>query len=160
MRFKQYLNELANIETGQAITAHEPSEKMSTSVINPHVMMEINRRFIVEFNNRILTPHEGIQLIRKILHRYHLDMPALYEPDPEGDEDVLDLKQFGQPHGVNVYGDTNLGTEVINKEPDGYLYFIYYLDDNGTYEFYAEIVDEDGLEELMADIEEEEKEEI
>ena len=159
MRFKNYLNELANIETGQAIEAHETTEESSSSVVNPLVMNEINRRFIVDFNNPIMSPYEGVQIIRKVLHRYGMDMPALYNPDPEGDEVILDLKQFGQPHGPNIFGDTNTGTQVVNMNPDAYLYFIYYLDDNGAYEFYAEITDEVGLEEIVAEAEAEEDEE-
>jgi hypothetical protein len=40
-----------------------------------------------------------------------------------------------------------------------YLYLIYYLTDDGRYEFYAELTDEEGLNEIMSDEEEDEEEE-
>jgi hypothetical protein len=158
MRFKEYLSELHNIETGQAIVAHEPTSRASSSVLNPKVYSEINYRLLNELNEIILSPETGIQKIRKVMHRFGLDMPALYEADIEGDEVVFDLKQFGQPHGPTLYGDYDTGTEVIDKNPDAYLYIIYYLTDEGNYDFYAEVTDEEGLDDIMSDEEDEEEE--
>lgn len=158
MRFKTYLQELANIEVGQAIEAHETTEENSSSVVTPKVFMDVNHHLIVELNDLILSPEQGIQKIRKVLHRFALDMPALYDIDPMGDEIVIELKQFGQAHGPTIYGDMKTGTEVVNMDPDAYLYFIYYLEDNGQYEFHAEMVDEAELEELLSDEEDEEDE--
>jgi hypothetical protein len=160
MRFKQYLNELANIEVGQAIDAHEPTDKESSDVQTPKVFMEINYRLIVELNDMILSPEQGIQKIRKVLHRFGLDMPALYEADPNGDEVIIAVKQFGQPHGITIHGEITTGADVVNGNPDGYLYFVYYLEDNGQYEFHAEILTEMGLQNLLSDEEIEEIEEI
>jgi hypothetical protein len=160
MRFKQYLNELANIEVGQAIDAHEPTDKESSSIETPKVFTEINHRLIVELNDVILSPEQGIQKIRKVLHRFGLDMPALYEAEPSGDEVILAVKQFGQPHGITIHGDITTGLDVTNGTPDGYLYFVYYLEDNGRYEFHAEILSDMGLEQLLSDEEIEEIEEI
>ena len=42
---------------------------------------------------------------------------------------------------------------------NNYLYLIYYLTDDGRYEFYAELTDEEGLNEIMSDEEEDEDEE-
>ena len=51
---------------------------------------------------------------------------------------------------------TNL---IPNKvEEIFYLYLIYYLTDDGRYEFYAELTDEEGLNEIMSDEEEDEEE--
>jgi hypothetical protein len=156
MRFKQYLNELANIEVGQAIDAHEPTEESSSSVLAPKVFAEINHRLITELNDMILSPESGIQKVRKVLHRYGMDMPALYEADPMGDEVVFDLYQFGEAQGVDIYGRFTTGTNVVNRNPDAYLYIVYYLENNGQYEFHAEVTNEEGLEEIIADEDEDE----
>ena len=160
MRFKQYLNELANIEVGQAIDAHETTDKESSAMETPKVFMDINHRLIVELNDMILSPEQGIQKIRKVLHRFSLDMPALYEANPMGDEIIIAIKQFGQPHGITIHGEITTGSDVVNSDPDGYLYFVYFLEDNGQYEFHAEILTEMGLQQLLSDEEIEEIEEI
>jgi hypothetical protein len=160
MRFKQYLNELANIEVGQAIDAHETTDKESSAMETPKVFMDINHRLIVELNDMILSPEQGIQKIRKVLHRFSLDMPALYEANPMGDEIIIAVKQFGQPHGITIHGEITTGSDVVNSDPDGYLYFLYFLEDNGQYEFHAEILTEMGLQQLLSDEEIEEIEEI
>jgi len=156
MRFKQYLQELANIKVGQAIEAHETTDKNSSDVLNPKVFVEVNHRMIVELNEMILTPHEGIQKIRKVLHRYGMDVPALYEPDEAGDEIIISLYQYGQAHGVTQSGVFTTGSEVQNRNPDAYLYIIYYLTDEGRYDFFAEMVDEQGLEDIINDNDDEE----
>lgn len=134
MNFKQYLEELHNIEVGQAVTAHEPTDRASMSVDNPLIVSEINTHFIREFNEVVLSPDAGLQKIRKVLHRYGFDMPALYEIDREGDEVVFDLNQFG-----------------MEIDPDYYLYVLYYLTDDGYYDFYAEVADDDRVEELTSE---------
>ena len=141
MNFKQYLEELHNIEVGQAVTAHEPTDKASMSVDNPLIVSEINTHFIREFNEVVLSPDAGLQKIRKVLHRYGFDMPALYEIDREGDEVVFDLNQFG-----------------MKMTPDYYLYVLYYLTDDGYYDFYVEVADDDRVEELTSEDEGEQEE--
>jgi hypothetical protein len=141
MNFKQYLEELHNIEVGQAVTAHEPTDKASMSVDNPLIVSEINTHFIREFNEVVLSPDAGLQKIRKVLHRYGFDMPALYEIDREGDEVVFDLNQFG-----------------MEMTPDYYLYVLYYLTDDGYYDFYVEVADDDRVEELTSEDEDEQEE--
>ena len=128
------LNELRNIEVGQAIDAHEPTEANSSSINNPRVRVEVNVRLDGELSVPIFAPQEGIQKVRKVLHRYGLDMPALYDVDFEGDELFFDLHQFGH-----------------ELENNYYLYLIYLLDDDGKYEFHAEVVDEEGMNEIASD---------
>lgn len=142
MNFKQFLNEWASIETGQAIIAHEPTEQASSSVMNRKVQAEINHLFLQEFTELILSPENGIQKVRKVLHRYGLDMPALYDADGEGDELVIAIEQYGE----------------ASMSPNLFLYLIYYLTDNGNYDFYAEITNQEGVEELLSDEEDDENE--
>lgn len=159
MRFRQYLSELYNIDQGQAEKKHEPTNEGSSSISNPKIRAEINFRLLNElsFLGNHLTPHSGIQAIRKVLHRYSLDLPALYDIDPEGDELAIELDQFGI---VFNYDETNefAKTDEVSKDPQvHYIYIIYYLDDSGQYEFHAEIVDEQGLDYIINDDEEDDE---
>ena len=151
MNFKQYLAEFHNIEAGQAFEKHETPTDGSISISNPKVRAEINYRLDGELDDIFLSPESGIQRVRKVLHRFSLDMPALYDADAEGDEIVIQIDQFG-----HVIDFTNLIPDKI--EPIFYLYLIYYLTDDGRYDFYAELTDEDGLNEIMSDEEEDEEE--
>ena len=143
MRFKQFLSEmeLAGIEPSQAEDAHEPTGEGKTSIDNPKIRMEANYRLTNELYTPFLSPEGGIQAIRKVLHRFGFDMPALYDADPEGDEIVFELDQYG------------IGDYETN------IYILYYLTDEGHYEFYAEIGDDERMEELMSDEELDEEEE-
>ena len=131
INFKAYLTE--EIQTGQAVLAHEPNDKQSLSVNNPVLVAKINSVFTIELSDIFLSPESGFQKVRKVLHRFGLDMPPMYGMDPDGDEIVLDVTQ---------YGDASLGS--------GLLYILYSLNDEGYYDFYAEINDETGIEELLA----------
>jgi hypothetical protein len=141
MNFKQFINELASIESGQAIIAHEPSEQSSSSIMNRRVQVEINHLFMQEFSELILSPENGIQKVRKVLHRYGLDMPALYDADSEGDEIIIAIEQYGNPEA----------------SPGIYLYLIYYLTDNGNYDFYAEITNDEGINAIISDDDEDDE---
>lgn len=143
MRFRQFLEELelTSIETGQAEKAHEPTGEDRIGIDNPKVRMEMNLRLVNDLYQPFLSPEGGIQAIRKVLHRFGFDLPALYDANPEGDEFVIDIEQFGQE---------NLSSN---------LYVIYYLTDEGGYDFYAEIGNESRMEELLSDDEEEDEEE-
>ncbi len=68
------------------------------------------------------------------------DMPALYDADPEGDEIAFEIEQFGQD---------NLATNI---------YILYYLTDEGHYEFFAEVGDDARMDELMTEGEEDNEE--
>ena len=142
MRFKEYLQELdlSGVEDAQAEKAHEPTGEASVQITNPKLRMEINYRLTNELYGAFLSPEGGIQAIRKVLHRYGFDMPALYDADPEGDEIVFEVDQFGQE---------NLSTN---------LYILYYLTDEGHYEFFAEVGDDARMDELMAEGEEDNEE--
>ena len=131
INFKAYLTE--EIQLGQAIIAYEPTDKQSLSVGNPVMVAKINSVFTIELGDIFLSPESGFQKVRKVLHRFGLDMPPMYGMDPEGDEIVLDVTQ---------YGDASLGS--------GLLYILYSLNDEGYYDFYAEINDESGIEELLS----------
>jgi hypothetical protein len=109
---------------------------------------------MTEFNERTLSPQSGIQKIRKVLHSYALDFPVSYEVDSEGDEFIIEVTQFGK-----AYGPTPFSTEMTHDENTVvFLYVLYYLTDNGYYEFYAEISpDVDRMEELQdSELEEDE----
>jgi hypothetical protein len=64
-------------------------------------------------------------------------MPVMYDFDQEGDEITFDLKQ---------YDNENL---II------YLYVIYYITDEGYYDFYAQVGDEDTINSLVSEDENE-----
>lgn len=123
MRFKQYL---AEQESDQTV---ENMPSIDSSIID-----EANTQLENELQGPILSPESGIQKIRKVLAMFEMDMPALYDTDPEGEEMVFGI--------------------------DGsYLYIIYALTDDGRYDFYAELTDEEGLSEILSDEGEDEEEE-
>ena len=132
MNFKQYLAEL-NSQVSQITKISD-----SSIITDSKVRDNINQRLNHELTDLILSPESGIQKVRKVLLSCGLDMPALYDADPDGDELVLDIDQSG--------------------EEQLYLYLIYYLADDGRYDFYAELTDDKGLEEIMSDEEEDEEE--
>ena len=142
MKFKEYLQELdlSGVEDAQAEKAHEPTGEASSQITNPKIRMEINYRLTNELYGAFLSPEGGIQAIRKVLHRYGFDMPALYDADPEGDEIAFEIEQFGQD---------NLATNI---------YILYYLTDEGHYEFFAEVGDDARMDELMTEGEEDNEE--
>ena len=133
MRFKEYLVEF-DTQNNQIIKATD-----STTLTDNEIRDELNSRLNHELTDLILSPESGIQRIRKVLHMFGLDMPALYGAEPEGDELVLDVEQF-------------------DGQKQFYLYLIYYLADDGRYDFYAELTDDEGLEDIMSDEEEDEEE--
>ena len=133
MNFKQYLAEL-NTEMSQVIKSDN-----SFSITDPQVRNTINQRLNHDLTDLIFAPESGVQKIRKVLMSFGLDMPALYDAEPEGDELILDIESMS-------------GNEQF------YLYLIYYLADDGRYDFYAELTDDEGLNELMSDEEEDEEE--
>ena len=102
---------------------------------DPQVRAEINHALDAEIDNTIMmTPESGVQRMRKVLSRYSIDFPAFEDLDTDGDESIYELDA-----GV-------------------YLYFIYYLTDEGNYEFHAEITNDEGIEEILSDVEEDTEE--
>ena len=102
---------------------------------DPQVRAEINLALMAEIDNTVMmTPEGGVQRMRKVLSRYSIDFPAFEDLDTDGDESIYELDA-----GV-------------------YLYFIYYLTDDGNYEFHAEITNDEGIEEILSDVEEDTEE--
>ena len=102
---------------------------------DPQVIAEINHALEAEIDSTfMMTPESGVQRMRKVLSRYSIDFPAFEDLDTDGDESIYELD-------ANVY-----------------LYFIYYLTDDGNYEFHAEITDDEGIEEILSDVEEDSEE--
>jgi len=140
-----------NIENGQAIVRHETPHDSSISITNIKVRTEINIALSKELGDLILSPIVGIQKIRKVLYRFSLDIPALFDLDDEGDEVVLEMDQFGK-----VYDAYDM-PQIQPLDPESklyYLYILYVLNDNGYYEFHSEITDEEGIEEILKEGEE------
>ena len=167
MRFNQYLTELTSVEDGQAIEAHEPTGEASSSVDNPKVRMEANILLANGLNDTFVSPEAGIQAIRKVLHRFGFDLPALYDADPEGDEVVIEIDQFGDTLGDNLFSNSNWDEYNANPTDDNldgqkdeqcFVYILYYLTDEGGYEFYAEIGNNARMEELLSEEESDEEE--
>ncbi len=74
LHFKEFLN----IEPSQAEEAHEPTQRASSSVLNPIIQVEINSMLDKELMDGLIqNPQAGIQKIRKVIHRFGMDMPAL-----------------------------------------------------------------------------------
>ncbi len=125
MRFSEYICEM-NVD---------PMVKpMATPTLTDTDLDSLNTRLDYDTDEKFMSPESGIQRIRRALHLYGYDLPALYDADPEGDEIVIDL-------------DDNIG-----------VYLLYTLSDNAGYEFYAEVGNESRMQELLSDegIEEEE----
>jgi hypothetical protein len=122
MRFKQYL---AEMESDQEV-GNMPS-------LDGNIIDEVNSQLETELQETILSPESGIQKIRKVLGMFEMDMPALYDVNPEGEEMVFGIE-------------------------GSYLYIIYALTDDGRYDFYAELTDEEGLSEILSDEGEDEEE--
>lgn len=135
MRFKDYITELHNIEAGQAMHAHEPPTNNGISLDNPKIRAEINHRLKLAISEKTYDVSSVLQNIRKVLHRYFIDLPAGFELDPDGDELFFEVEQFG-----NSYDSSK---ELM------YLYILYYLDDHGYYDFDVELVTEQGLIEIL-----------
>ena len=131
MRFKQYIEEMA-VYDGQVSVTENTTDQA--------VCGEVNSRLADVLSGSFFSPEIGFQTIRKVLHRYGFEMPALYDADSEGEEIVLD---------VDPLDETGSSTNI---------YIIYYLTDEDSYEFYAEVGDEEKMNELLSDEEEPEVE--
>jgi hypothetical protein len=127
MRFKQYLAE----HYGGEMDNHAYSMDAGP-ISTPDIKDSINNLFVEDLEKFVLSPESGIQKIRKILSIFGYEFPALYEADSDGDEIVFQLNEVD------------------------FLYVIYYLTDDGRYDFYAELTDEAGINEIMSEEDEEE----
>lgn len=154
-KFNNFLNEMSNVDLGQAIAAHEPTRKASMELDNPEIVAEVNYRLENELSGDILSPEVGFERIRKVLDRFHCHLPAVLDIDPEGGEQIFEIQQFGR-----IYGPTPTSTEMTHLEDDPmFLYVFYVTSGSGTYEFYAELTDGAGIEEIMEMTSEDEEDE-
>ena len=94
--------------------------------LNSAVAGAVNKGLEMELDDIILSPEIGFYKMRKVLHRYGFDLPVLYDTEEEGDESIFDL------HDGSL------------------LYVLYYLTDDGNYDFYAKLTDEAGVEEMLS----------
>lgn len=93
---------------------------------------EINSS-LVGVSDVVSSPEEGISETISILKEFGYNVPKFFGLDTEGDELVLQLKD------------------------ECYLYIIYASNDEGRYDFYAEVVDEEGLQEIISGDDEEDE---
>ncbi len=125
MKFKDYL------DISENSMEIEPVSTPSISEIN---LDNLNNRLYYDMNELFLSPESGIQRIRRVLHLYGFDLPALYDLESDGDEMAIDLSDELR------------------------IYILYYLSDNGNYEFFAEVGNEGRMNELLSDAGEETEE--
>lgn len=114
------------------LTEEIVEESTEQPSVDSSAVSRINGVLFADLDSPFLTPQAGFEQIRKILMMYGVDMPAVFDIDPEGDEVVLDIGAYSTP---------NMGL----------LYILYSLSDEGYYEFYAEVTDDAGIEKLLAD---------
>jgi hypothetical protein len=122
MKFKQFLNELADPMVSQVIVSDEPTDNSVGNSVD-----SINDRLEEIQNTPFESISDGLSEITKVLFDYGINMNQVDDIEEEGDEFFVDLDE------------TN------------YLYVVYAQNDDGLYDFYAEVVDEDQLEEILED---------
>lgn len=125
MKFKDYL------EFSENSMEIETTPTPTISEIN---LDNLNGRLYYDMSELFLSPESGIQRIRRVLHLYGFDLPALYDLESEGDEIAIDL------------------TDELR------IYILYYLSELGNYEFFAEVGNEERMSELLSDAGEETEE--
>lgn len=135
MNFKEFLSE----SYGTFINK-EPD------VPQDQVIRLVNQYLQKELTGTFESPDDAFFKIRKILLRFFIELPPVYDLDTEGDEMVFYLKEFQR---------TNNHSAI-----DAYLYVLYYLTDDGRYDFYAEVTDEENIEKFIEEGEELPEEEI
>lgn len=109
------------------------SSLVMTADLNDESRSSINSMFDDQTNEQFPSPESGISMIRRVLGNFGVDFPALYDLNPEGDEIIFNIDDY-------------------------YLYIIYSLADNGSYDFFAELADNDDLVEILSDEGDEEEE--
>lgn len=85
----------------------------------------------------LLSPQDGIQQVRSILHKYQFELPSFYDTDPIGEEMFIEMH--------------DMGDLVEENQEQNYLYIIYYLTEDNRYEFHAELVNEQELNEILSE---------
>lgn len=102
--------------------------------IDPTLMAKLNLLLMVELTEPVLTPEAGLSKIRKILYTENIVFEPMFDLEEDGDE---------------------IATHLVG---DSFLYILYYLTEEGYYDFYAEVTDEQGINDALADTEGEETE--
>lgn len=157
--FVEYITEASGFDMGVDHHQAEPAHKSpnfgttSPSVYNPRILVAINQELaiVLHKNNRtyagnsILSPEVGFERIRKTLYNFSIHLPPILNINPEEGEEVFEVEQFGNPYGPLPSGE--YGT---NREPL-YLYVYYFLNEDGYYEFFAQIVNEEEMVDLVQD---------
>jgi hypothetical protein len=102
---------------------------------------ELNNCLFRDLSSPFLSVQAGFSFLRKTLFSYGIDIPPVFDLDPDGDEMLLDVSGYG-------------------AQQTSLLYVLYSLTDDGYYEFYAELTDEAGADELLKSGTEEQQEEV
>jgi hypothetical protein len=123
----------------QKDSSDENSEEFS-------VMDKINYQLITELSNNVLSlPEMVIQKIRQIVYRNGFELPKISKLDTMGDELIVEMDQ--NEHRIHGKVSDSL-----------YLYLIYYLTDDKTYDVFAEIIDKKEMEEILKSVDMDEDE--
>lgn len=118
-----------------------------SSPVEASLFEKVNIHLESELNCYILSPEQGVQKIRKVLYQYGLDLPAIYDLDATGNEYIIELDYLGQEFGMSEQ----------QGIPDAFVYIIYYLTDDGNYDFHAEMIRESDIDDILSDDEGEEE---
>ena len=103
-----------------------PSAENAMEIPPTMDMVVINDRLESELSN-VESPENGLEKIANVLVEYSINLPVPDDLEEDDDEFVIELKD-------------NLN-----------LYVIYVQNDNGLYDFHAEVIDDEGLEEILED---------
>lgn len=108
---------------------------------------KINYQLITELTDTVLSlPETIIQKLRQILYRNGFTLPEVNNLNTMGEELIIEIEQ----HEHRIHG------EVLNGL---YVYLIYYLMDDKTYDVFAEIIDENEVQEILNSVDDEDVEE-
>jgi len=107
--------------------------------ISPSDVSTINICLEDVLSDNILAPEIGLKRIRDVLFKHRIFLEPILGLDTEGDELVLGITDMESENSLS-------------------LYVIYAIEENGYYEFYAELANHDRIEELLSDGGEEEEE--
>ena len=96
------------------------------------------------------TPYIALERAGKVLASYHIYLPKYTFMEGDSGMATFPAHQFGEKVGMSNDG------EVVTKATTPYtIYFVYQMNDYGTYDIFCSIVTEDELEDLMDAIGEE-----
>lgn len=108
---------------------------------------KINYQLITELTDTVLSlPETIIQKLRQILYRNGFTLPEVNNLNTMGEELIIEIEQ----HEHRIHG------EVLNGL---YVYLIYYLMDDKSYDVFAEVIDENEVQEILNSVDDEDVEE-